>query len=216
MKCVIPCAGESSRMSHVPKHLIQIKGKPLLLHIIDMWKDHVDGFVFVLKRSATYLWEYLPKNSIVVFQDEPKGLADAILQAEGCIDGRFIVNLSDCVLSGKFADKKFELGIGVWKVVNEEYWKSYAVQTNADGLVLKVIEKPKSIVGYCGMGTYFLDTRVFDYIRKAAVSPSGGDFTEVLQGMIDAGEKITPVWFEGKYINVTYPEDIEKAEAILK
>jgi len=218
MKCIIPCAGESSRMSYVPKHLIQIKGKPLLSHVIDMWRDHVDGFVFVLKRSASYLWEYLQENSIVVFQDGPKGLADAILRAERCVNGRFVINLSDCIYSGKFEDKEFELGIGVWKTDNlTELNKNYLVETKG-AAISRVVEKPNLITGYhnCGMGTYFLDTRVFEYIRKASVTPGGGDFTQVLQNMIDAGEKITPIWFEGNYINVTTPDDIRKAEGLFR
>jgi len=216
MKCVIPCAGESSRMSGVPKHLIQINGKPLLLHIVAMWKGYVDSFVFILRRTATYLWEYLPENSVIVFQDEPLGLANAILQAERCVDDKFIVNLSDCLGNGKFEDRAFDLGVGVWKTVNEEYWKSYEVQVRGDGFVGRVIEKPKNVMGYCGMGTYFLDSRIFDYIRKANLALGGGDFTQVLQDMIDANEKIAPIWFTGGYINVTHPKDLIKAEEMLR
>ena len=220
MKCVMPCAGESSRMSYVPKHLVQIGGKPLLLHVIDMWKDYVDAFVFVLKKSATYLWEYLPENSVVVFQDEPRGLANAILRAEGCVSGRFVVNLSDCLYKGRFEDKDLGLGVGVWRTDDlNELNKSYLVKEH-NGLVSEVIEKPdlKEVRTKmnCGMGTYFLDERVFDYIRKARVTPGGGDFTEVLQDMIDAGEKIMSIWFEGTYINVTHPEDLERAEEMFK
>jgi len=221
MKCIIPCAGESSRMSNIPKTLLLIKGKPLLTHVIDIWKDSVDDFVFILKRSTTYLWEYLPENSAVVFQDEPKGLADAILRAEPYVEGKFVVALGDCLYDGKFDDEDFDIGIGVWKTNNiAEVNKSYLVGIE-DGLVRTVVEKPSiSIEGgkplNCGMGIYFLDTRIFDYIRKTRVTPGGGDFTEVLQAMIDEGEKIAPVFFKGKYINVTYPEDLEKAEEILE
>ncbi len=216
MKCVIPCAGKSNRMSYIPKHLVRIGDKPLLMHIVDIWKDYVDSFVFILNSASSYLWEYLPENSIVVFQNQPKGLADAILQAEKCINDRFIVNLGDCLCKGVFEDKDIELGIGVWRTINSEYWKSYGVRIRDDGYVGRVIEKPNNIMGHCGMGTYFLDPRVFEYIRKAKVAPGGGDFTEVIQQMIDKGEKVSPVWFEGHYINVTSPEDLAKAERALK
>lgn len=224
MKCIIPCAGESSRMHHIPKHLVQIGNKPLLSHVVDMWKDHVDAFVFVLKRSATYLWEYLPENSIVVFQDEPLGLADAVMRAEKCVNGKFVINLGDCLCDGVFEDRDLSrgMGIGVWRTDDlKELNKSYLV-TLRQGLVSQVIEKPNltptavSVSRYCGMGTYFFDTRIFDYIRRAKVLPGGGDFTHIIQSMIDAGEKIAPVWFEGKYINVTHPEDIVLAEEMLK
>ena len=221
MKCVIPCAGESSRMSHIPKPLLLINGKPLLSHVIDMWRDHIDSFIFVLRRSATYIWEYLPENSAVVFQDEPKGLADAILRAEPYINGRFVVTLGDCLYVGRFEDKDFELGIGVWTTHSlEEFRKSYSVKVK-DGLVRTVIEKPNTYIyslenESCGMGVYFLDTRIFDYIRKTRVKPGGGDFTEVLQAMIDGGEEIHPAYFHGNYINVGSPEDLKKAEEILR
>lgn len=218
MKCIIPCAGESSRMSHVPKSLLLINGKPLLSHVVDTWKNSVDAFIFILKRSATYLWEYLPPNSAIVFQDEPKGLSDAILKAEPFVNGKFVVALGDCLYSGEFEGKDFELGIGVWHP-NDEYElrKSYSVVVQ-DGLVKEVVEKPTLGLHWkmCGIGVYFLDTRIFDYIRKTKVAPGGGDFTEVLQTMINSGEEIDPIYFKGKYINVSSPEDLEKAEEVLR
>ncbi len=221
MKLIIPCAGESSRMFYVPKHLIRVSDKPLVTHIIDAWKDIVDSFVFVVKRSMTCMWEFFPENSAITFQDEPKGLADAILRAEKCVSGKFIINLGDCVFKGKFEEKKFDLGIGVWKTNDlTEINKSYLVGVGPGGLVACVDEKPNLLsipeghTRNCGMGTYFLDERVFDYIRNYKGKPGGGDFTGVLQAMIEAGEAITPVWFEGEYVNVTSPEDIEKAERI--
>lgn len=218
MKCIIPCAGESSRMSHIPKSLLLINGRPILAHVVDMWKDSVDNFIFVLKRSATYLWEYLPTNSAVVFQDEPKGLADAILRAEPYVSNRFVIALGDCIQSGLFKIPKKEprLGLGVWEGSSEEELrKSYAVRILGRKIV-GVVEKPtKDQRGYCGMGTYFMDPRVFDYIKKTKVTPGGGDFTEVLQAMIDNGEKIHPIYFQGTYINVGSPEDLKKAEKIL-
>lgn len=219
MKCVIPCAGESSRMSFVPKHLIQINGKPLILHVVDAWKDYVDSFIFVIRRSATYLWEYLPENSSVVFQDEPKGLADAIMQSEKLVAGRFIINLGDCIFNGKFQDND-SLKLGTWETDNlNEINKSYLVSVKNNS-INRVIEKPgiKDMPIQklnCGMGVYFMDTRIFSYIRRVGVRPSGGDFTYILQEMIDSGEEIKPNWFTGQYMNVTCPQDIESANKIL-
>ena len=215
MKCVIPCAGVSSRMSYVPKTLIKVGDKSVLSYVIDSWRDAVDGFIFVVRRRDIYYWEHLPENSAVVFQDEPKGLADAILKAESYVNGRFIVALGDCLHKGIFeiADGQADLGVGVWQTNDaKETRKSYLVSVAGD-LVRKVIEKPKTLRNppyNCGMGTYFLDMRVFEYIRKL-----GGDFTAILQAMIDDGNAISPIWFNGEYINVGSPEDIAKAERIM-
>ena len=195
MKCVIPCAGVSSRMCYIPKMLIQVKDKPVLAHIIDYWADKVDDFIFVVRRQDTFYWQFFPENSAIVFQDEPKGLADAILQAEPYVDGRFIVALGDCLQKGafEFTENQADLGIGVWKTPSiKETKKSYLVSID-NGLVSRVKEKPKMLAKppyNCGMGTYFLDQRVFEYIQEANVSPGGGDFTAILQEMIDSGHAI--------------------------
>lgn len=221
MKCIIPCAGESTRMGQIPKSLLLVDGKPLLAHVIDTWRESVDGFIFVLKRSSTYLWEHLPQNSAVVFQDEPKGLADAILRAEPYVNGRFVVALGDCIYNGRFDYplQRLEIGVGVWETSDTvELRKSYGVFLEG-GLVAKVREKPKRIsTKLCGMGVYFFDTRLFNYIRKARrfLIRGGGDLTEVIQFMIDSGEIIYPVFFEGKYINVTAPEDLLKARDLFE
>lgn len=220
MQCVIPCAGESSRMAYMPKHLIQLNGKPLITHVVDTWKDSVDSFIFVLKRSMTYMWEYLPDNSAVVFQDEPKGLADAILRAEKYVRGKFVVALGDCIHRGTFEECEFSLGIGVWRTTNlKEINKSYLVSIGPDRLVKGVEEKPKlaktNTLKNCGMGTYFFDRKVFNYIREYKGPIGGGDLTYILQTMVDAGENITPIMFSGTYVNVGSPEDMEKAEEVL-
>lgn len=220
MKCVIPCAGVSSRMYYIPKMLIQVKGKPVLAHLIDFWADRVDGFIFVVRRKDTFYWEHFPKKTAIVFQDSPKGLADAILQVEPYVNGRFIVALGDCLQKGIFAmtSEQAGLGMGVWETSSiKETKKSYLVSVE-NGLVSHVQEKPLILLDppyNCGMGTYFLDERVFEYIRRADITPGGGDFTAILQDMIDDSKPISPVWFIGKYINMGSPEDISLAEKVL-
>jgi hypothetical protein len=34
--------------------------------------------------------------------------------------------------------------------------------------------------------------------------------------MIDAGERLKPVFLDGEFINLTYPEDIKYAEQLIK
>jgi len=221
MKLVVPCAGRSTRMGR-DKATLPINGKPLLLHVIDQWVDIVDGVVAVAGKHNVdaIVGLDLPNKVQVVVQKEQKGLADAILQAEEWVGSRFVVNLGDCIVRGTFQEVDCDLGIGVWHTNNLlELNKSYLVGVRR-GKVSYVQEKP-GVVGdetfayNCGMGIYFLNEKVFDYIRRFKGKPDGGDFTEVLQMMIDVGEEITPVWFDGEYINVTTPKDIEEAEKIL-
>lgn len=223
MKCVVLCAGKGTRMGDdIPKVLVPINGKPLLHHVVGMWETSVEEFIFVIGYKGIEIIKLLPKNSIYVFQDSQRGIADAILRAEPLIDNEdFVVALGDCVQKGrwKIPSTPAELGIGVWETDNLDAIKSsYSVEIK-EGYVSKVIEKPKELINnYCGMGTYFFDRRVFDYIRKTPISSLRNEveITDTIQLMVNSGEKITPIFFRGEYLNVTYPEDIQKAEEILR
>ena len=63
MKCVIPCAGQSSRMEFVPKPMIQVFGKPVICHIIDLWRDGVDEFIFIIRQQDIWMLQHFPENS---------------------------------------------------------------------------------------------------------------------------------------------------------
>ena len=222
IKLVIPCAGKGTRMGGtIPKALIQIDGHAILNRIMSKWFNVVDDFVIVVSPvNAAQIRSYVKRivrDAQFVIQKEPKGLADAILQAEPYVSGKFIVHLGDCLFKGEFETDTFDLGIGAVTTGSPEINKNFVVRTSpTTGLVEQLAEKPTGnwVQGLCGMGVYFLDERVFSYIRKSNAMSGGGDFTEVLQAMIDAGEKIHAVKLKGEYINVTYPSDIKRAEKI--
>lgn len=223
MKCVILCAGKSTRMnSNLPKVLLPLNGKPLLYHVMEMWGCEPKDFIFVLGYKAGEVIKSIPEESVVAIQDFQNGIADAILQAEGLIKNeKFVVALGDCIQKGRWSFPKMSpmLGVGVWETDNHEAIKSsYSVELE-NGYVSKVIEKPKKVANnYCGMGTYFLDGRVFEYIRETPISPlrSEVEITDTIQLMINSGERVTPIFFKGEYLNITYLDDIQIAERILK
>jgi len=222
MKCVVLCAGRGHRMGGLaPKVLTPINGKPLIHHVIDMWETSVDSFIFVVGYKWQEVTEVLPKDSKFVRQEPQRGIADALLQVEKILRKEsFVVALGDCIQVGKWIiPPKLELGVGIWETNNkDEIRRSYSVEIK-DNLICKVEEKPKNPSNnYCGMGTYFLDGRVFNYIRRTPLNPlrNEREITDVIQKMIDSGEKLTPVIFRGKYLNITYQEDIKKAEELLK
>lgn len=227
MKCIVLCAGKGSRLgSEIPKVLALVHGVPLLYHVINMWDGLVDELIFVVGYRWQSVVECLPKKSRHVFQETQKGIADAVLQVESLVeDDEFVVALGDCIQKGEWELplKPFELGVGVWETEDlTEINKSYLVSIlPSTGLIDRVIEKPniEHLTGKtnCGMGTYFFDKRVFDYIRKTPVSSLRNEIeiTDTIQLMINSGEKLAPIFFIGDYLNVTYPEDIKKAEEIL-
>lgn len=225
LKCVVPCAGRGRRLlpcsSKEPKMMVKIMGKPMLAYIIDYWKEYTDNFVFVVGPQKNQIIDFVSNLSIkaqFVEQKESKGIADAILRAKNLVSEKFIVALGDCLVKGKFQfTGSMEQGIGVWRTDNiEDIKRGYSVKTN-NNLVVEAKEKPKKSFGnLCGMGCYFFNKKVFDYIKitKPSKLRNEIEITDVIQKMIKGGEKIKAVFFKGEYLNVTYPADIKVAENI--
>jgi len=226
LKCVVLCAGSGKRIlphsKETPKVMIEIENKPILGYIIDYWKRYTNDFIFVVGYKKEQIIEYVSKLSInakFVEQKELNGIADALSYVKGLVSDNFIVVLGDCIYKGEFNyPKDMRQRIGVRKTVDIEDIKgNYSVEIKND-IICKVVEKPKKIINdLCGMGFYFFNKKVFDYIRitKPSKLRNEVEITDVIQNMIDAGEKIKPSFFNGEYINITFPEDIKKAKKLL-
>lgn len=219
IKCVILAGGKGTRLLpeslDKQKAMIEVSGKPILGHIIDYWSQFTDDFIFVVKFKKETIIDYVKTLSIKASFVEPeslRGIADGVLQVESLIDDRFIVVLGDCVCQGQFNfPKDFDQGIGVYQTSDEgKIRKSYSVEVK-DERVIKVVEKPQVLVNnLCGMGYYFFNRQVFDFIKKTPASDLRHEveITDVIQRMIDEGKNISPIYFEGKYKNINTAADL--------
>lgn len=227
LKCVVLCAGEGRRLhpstSNIPKVLCPVSGIPVLRYVIEFWRGYTEDFVFVIHHRKEDVIEFvrqLPVNSICVEQKELRGIADAVAIVAPYVEDRFILVLGDCICDGEFLfPDDMVQGIGAWETEDSNAIKrSYSVELNDDGIVRKVVEKPVFLPNkWCGLGYYFFDKRVFQYIAKTQASPLRGEIeiTDVVQNMINGGERISAIAYQGSYINVTFLEDLQKAEAFL-
>lgn len=226
VKCVILCGGKGTRLLPLSlkrqKGMINVNGKPVLRHVIDYWRQFTNDFIFVVKYKKAEIYKFaktLPINSEFVEPKKLRGIANGIEQAKNLVGDKFIVVLGDCVCRGSFKiPSQVKQGICIWETANkDDIRRSYSVKIEK-GLVSKVKEKPKRLINnLCGMGFYFFDKRVFNYIEKTKPSPLRNEIeiTDVIQNMIDTGEKISPIFFKGDYLNITYTEDLKRAEDIL-
>jgi len=224
LKCVIPCAGKSTRFSKVAEQKVMAKvgGKPILGHIVDYWNKFVNSFIFVVGFAKESVIDYVSRLSIdaqFIEQREPRGIADAIMCVEDLVGDRFIVVLGDCICKGNFNfPSSMEQGVGVWETNNMAYIRqSYSVEVKYD-LVCRVEEKPTRIINnLCGMGFYFFKDKIFEYIKitKPSKLRNEIEITDVIQNMINSKERITPIFFKGDYLNITHLKDLQKAEKIL-
>ena len=203
--------------------MIEVAGKPIIQYIIEYWSQFTHNFIFVVNYRKDDVINYvksIPINAHFAESPDLKGIAYGISIVEKLVGERFIVVLGDCMCRGIFNfPSHFEQGVGVLRTSDTNNIKrNFSVEIK-NNYISRVVEKPIIIPNdLCGTGFYFFSKKVFDYIKTAKPSKLRGEIeiTDVIQNMIEANEKISPVFLNGDYINITYQEDLNRAERILK
>ncbi|MGI0100894.1 MAG: nucleotidyltransferase family protein [Candidatus Micrarchaeaceae archaeon] len=236
-RAVITSAGNGTRMrpisNVIPKALLPIfktfESKkyptPLIELVASSLKDAgVSQFCVVVGTKGRMLSDYLfEKNVTFVFQKEPKGFGDAVLQAEefassdpfflhvddGLLTGGYREAASifcelepDCLLFLSRADNPKAFG-----VVDAKYLKD--MQGHKVFTVNGVQEKPqapKSDMVICGM--YIFSASIFEKIRES--SPSGDELqlTPAIQKLIEEGKAVYGMLLEEeKWLDLGNPDN---------
>ncbi len=154
MQIVIPMSGFGKRFRRagyvLPKPLIEIDGKPVIAHVIDMFPGETD-FIFICNRDhlsePSYRMEetirrYCPAGRVVAIDAHKLGPVYAVLQAASLIDPQqpVVVNYSDFTC--------------YW---NWEHFCDFVVQSKCDG----------AIPAYKGFHPHTLGTTHYAYLREA-------------------------------------------------
>ena len=108
MKAIIVAGGKGERLrpltNEIPKPMVEVNGKPILLHIINLFKKNgVKDFIIALCYLPEVIVSYFGDGSkfgvniTYTFEDSenPLGTAGAISLAEDIIDDTFIVTYAD-------------------------------------------------------------------------------------------------------------------------
>jgi glucose-1-phosphate thymidylyltransferase len=225
---VVICGGLGTRLApltnDLPKALVPVAGKALILHVLEYWSPHVAHFVFVVNhfgdRIASVLEASAVSFEIVEESGPPRGIAQALLQSRHLVGARFITLLGDCVCGGQFLVlPEAELALGVERRADPlAVSKSYSVELAA-GHISRVVEKPQVIPNdLCGTGFYFLTPRIFDAILETPADPRTNqvELTSAIQTIIDGPSRVSPFFLDGWWINVTVAGDVERAGALLQ
>ncbi|MBV0902749.1 UTP--glucose-1-phosphate uridylyltransferase AglF [Haloarcula salina] len=235
MKAVVLAAGKGTRLrpltDEIPKALVEIDGRPLLTHcleelvsldaeelvivvgyqkgqIIDHYGDHFDGV------PITY-----------VEQEEPDGLADALLQAESEIGDDFMLMLGDNVFRGNLdtvvqrqQEQRVDCAFLVEEVPESEASRYGVCVTNKYGEIVNVVEKPDDPPSNLVMtGFYTLSPAIFEACNLVQPSERGEyELSDAIDLLMESGRTIDAVRLDGWRIDVGYPEDRDAAERRLQ
>lgn len=216
MRAIIPVAGIGTRLKphtfSTPKVLLNVGGKPILGHILDkLLEENITKATFVIGYLGNMIKEYVlteyPQvQSDFVEQESMEGLGHAIYTAIPTFDeDEIFVILGDTIFDVNLKDvfKRKQSALGV-KSVDDP--RRFGVAVVKEGLIQKLVEKPQTPVSNLALvGLYYFSDS--EKLKKALNELIENDirtlnelqFTDAIQLMIAAGEKITTFLVDGWY-----------------
>jgi glucose-1-phosphate thymidylyltransferase len=250
MKLVIPVAGLGTRLQphtfSIPKSLMHVAGKPILGHILDMFKpSDFEEVIFVIgnmgdKIQSYVVSQYSYKTRFIV-QREPLGLGHAIYEAAPFFGhSSVLIVLGDTILDfdvRKFMHSKQSV-LGV-KYIDSDVRRFGVAITGKNGMVKKLVEKPDLDSGQALVGIYLiqnaklLSETLEKMIARNRNSLKEYQLTEALQKMVENGQSFSTMsidrWFDcgglkallatNHYLlprNAFVPEQIRKKNIIME
>ena len=173
MDAVILAAGLGKRLrpitETIPKALVDIKGKPIIVRVLDELPDTITRVIIVVgylgeKVQAAIGTTYGGKEIVYAQQEKPLGTLDALAAAKPLIQsGRFLVlHADDMVTKGDLEDLISQNGLSLFIVSHELAHPFGVCELDASGSrVVHFKEKPvyESIIS---PGGYVLDRDIFE------------------------------------------------------
>lgn len=225
MQAVILAAGEGVRLRPLtlerPKPLIKVDGKTLLEHNLDQLVGLVDEVILVIGYKGNMIRDYIGNEyqSIkikYIEQQKQLGTGHALMQVEGLVKEKFLLLMADDLYSKEDITVCLEHDLCVLakRVENPERFGVFLLDGNK---IKDVIEKPKTFVGnLINTGCGVFDKRIFDELRNLKKSERGEyEYVDAIKAL---AQKATIICEEVKhfYVPIGYPEDLKKAEEVLK
>lgn len=228
---VILAAGTGSRLypltKYVPKPLLPICNKPIIQYQIDQLREvGIDKIFIVVGSFQDHFKEIVDRNASanlvikLVKQEQQLGIAHAVNTLKDRIDCPFLLLLGDTLIFPnpfpqmiKVFWKRRSAGVlAAQKESNpDKIRRNFAIITDKEGHVSKVIEKPSvAPTQLKGCGVYLFDRTVFDAIRRTPRTAMRDEYeiTDSIQLFIEDGHRVD-VWTGVKWeINLTEPNDL--------
>jgi NDP-sugar pyrophosphorylase family protein len=155
-----------------------------------------------------------------VEQEKVLGIAHAVGQVDGVVDGPFVLCLGDIFYLSRSMDRLVERyrrgDVAAVLAVKEEQdpapvRRNFTVETDAAGYVSRVEEKPRqprNLVKGCGI--YLFGPEILDAIRKTPRTALRDEYeiTTSIQILVDDGARVAIEPVIDWDLNVTFPEDL--------
>lgn len=231
MKAIIIAGGKGERLrpltNNVPKPMIEVAGKPISEHIINLFKRYgIKDFLFSLCYLPPVITSYFGNGSkfgikiAYTFEDKnkPLGTAGAITFAKKYINNTFIVTYGDILrelniqeMIKQHKNKKAFATINVYKRFGPSP-KSMVI-FNKEGRVVDFKERPtpqdiNDDFVWANGSFYIFEPEIFDFIPKDKPSDFGKD---IFPKLLSEDKKIYAYPSSGYFVDIGNLEKLKKA-----
>ncbi len=234
LKGLILSGGKGTRLRPIThtsaKQLVPVANRPVLFYGIQAMADagiRDVGIIIAPEtgdeiRAAAGDGERFGVSITYIVQDEPAGLAHAVLTAEPFLgDSPFVMYLGDNLLQGgirdlvqAFNDHAPDALILLTPVRDPEH---YGVAELRDGAVVRLVEKPEQPrTDLALVGVYMFTSVVHDAARAIRPSARGElEITDAIQRLVDDGRRVEPHIVKGWWKDTGRPEDMLAANRLV-
>ena len=234
LKGLILSGGKGTRLRPIThtsaKQLVPVANRPVLFYGIQAMADagiEEVGIIIAPEtgdeiRMAAGNGDQFGVRLTYIVQDEPAGLAHAVLTAEEYLgDSSFVMYLGDNLLQGgiddlvrAFNDHQPEALILLTPVPDPE---QYGVAELRDGAVVRLVEKPAHPqTNLALVGVYMFTSAIHDAARAIAPSARGElEITDAIQHLVDGGRRVEPHIVKGWWKDTGRLEDMLAANRLV-
>ena len=235
LKGLILSGGRGTRLRPITftsaKQLVPVANKPVLFYGIEaMAEAGIDEIgIIIAPETGEEIKEVAGDGSAFgvkityILQDEPLGLAHAVLTAEPFLrDAPFVMYLGDNLLQGgidelveAFRTNEPEALILLTPVPDPE---NYGVaELNGHNTVKRLVEKPKEpATDLALVGVYMFTPEIHDAARAIEPSPRGElEITDAIQHLVDGGLRVEPHIVRGWWKDTGRLEDMLEANRLI-
>jgi glucose-1-phosphate thymidylyltransferase len=234
LKGLILSGGKGTRLRPITytsaKQLVPVANKPVLFYAIEaMAEAGIEQVGIIIApetgeevRLAAGNGSQFGVRLTYILQDEPAGLAHAVLTAEEFLgESPFVMYLGDNLLQGgigdlvaAFTDHEPDALILLTQVPDPE---NYGVAELANGSVVRLTEKPREPrTDLALVGVYMFTARV--HAAAKAIEPSARgelEITDAIQRLVDEGHRVEPHIVKGWWKDTGRLEDMLAANRLV-